>query len=624
MTESQRSREDLLAKVNRFPTGPGVYVMKDAAGRVLYVGKAVNLRSRVRSYFGNAPDSRLLSEMLVSRIADVDCILTESETEALILENNLIKKHRPLFNIRLKDDKSYLSLKVTTAEEWPRVIPTRRYKRDGNLYFGPFGCARSLRELLRVVKAVFPLRTCSNAFFKGRSRPCMEYEIGRCSGPCVGLVPRERYLEHVEAVILLLRGKTQELLQLLEARMRAASAARQYELAARFRDQLRAVERVFERQKVQDWGLGDLDVFALAREGKDVQIQEMLVRDGKIISTSCRSFRTSLGDEEVLASFLVQYYLAERYIPKEVLCDRDFADRKLLEAWLGEKRGSKVAIRVPKHGEKAELVKLAKKNALAQFQVAQSEEERTRNLLESLGEKLGLGAPPRRIECFDISNFQGDLAVGALVCFEDGKPAKDRYRKYRIRTVVGADDFRCLREVLERRFRRGVESGDLPDLVMVDGGKGQLAVVDELLDAFGIRGRLSVLALAKERRSRGTAERVFVPGRSQPLPLGQDSPESLYLQRIRDEAHRFAVRYHRELRKRETLRTGLEGIPGLGPKRRRAILEHFGTLRRLREATEGEIAAVVGEKLARTIAERLRGQPEQVPPPEESLASPEA
>ena len=281
---------ELDAKIQRFPTGPGVYVMKDAMGRVLYVGKAVNLRSRVRSYFGSSSDTRCFHRILVDRVADVDCIVTESEAEALILENNLIKKHRPVYNVRLKDDKSYVSIKVTAAEEWPRVLVTRRYKKDGNLYFGPYGSAGSVREMLRVIKTVFPLRTCTDAFFRARSRPCMEHEIGRCTAPCVGLVSRDRYLQDVEDVVLFLRGKTRELVTLIEERMRSASRARMYERAARYRDQLHAIEKVFESQKAQDWGLGDLDVFAAAREGDQVQIQEILVRDGKIVSSTCRSF----------------------------------------------------------------------------------------------------------------------------------------------------------------------------------------------------------------------------------------------------------------------------------------------------------------------------------------------
>src|SRR3989449_2696119 len=535
-------------KIDRFPTSPGVYLMKDSPGRIIYIGKAVNLRSRVRSYFQKgASDTRVFHHFIQSRTADVDCIVTASEAEALILENNLIKKHRPVFNIRLKDDKTYVSIKVTMAERWPRVMVVRRYKRDGNLYFGPYGSASAVRKMLRVIKTVFPLRTCSNAFFSGRSRPCIEHEIGRCTAPCVGLIAHDGYLEHVQEVILFLKGKNKELIRVLQEKMKKAAGLRQYELAARYRDQIEAIEKVFETQKAQDWDLGDLDVFATAREGGRVAVQEIIVRDGKLINSHCHAFRTSLEIDEVVASFLSQYYLTERYVPPEILCDADFQDRPLLEEWLREKRKTKVEIMVPERGDKAKLVELARKNALNSFQVSQTQEEQMEAVLSSLQGMLSMVRPPRRIECFDISNFHGDLAVGALVYFEDGQPVKDRYRKFRIQTVLGADDFRCMREVLERRLRKGLEENNLPDLIVVDGGKGQLGVAVDLLMELGIKDRLSVIGLAKERRSRGTTERVFVPGRSAPLPLRQDAPESLYLQRIRDEAHRFAVRYHREL-----------------------------------------------------------------------------
>ena len=608
----EEKRPELLEKIPRFPESPGVYIMKDAASRIIYIGKAINLRSRVRSYFGRSSDSRVFHDFLVSRVADIDFIVTDSEAEALILENNLIKKHRPVYNIRLKDDKSYVSIKVTMAEEWPRVLVVRRYKRDGNLHFGPYGSASSVREMLQVIKTVFPLRTCGNAFFKGRARPCIEHEIGRCTAPCVGLITREKYLEHVHEVVLFLKGRNKELVGILEKKMRAASAGRQYELAARYRNQVRAIEKVFEAQKAQDWGLGDLDVFATAHEGDHVQVQEILIREGKVVNTHCHSFHTSLETQEVMASFLSQYYLTERYIPREILCDIDFPEKSMLEEWLGEKRGSRVEITVPERGDKARLVELAQKNAVSSFVVTRSEEDQVRRILGSLQAKLGLPCAPRRIECFDISNFHGDLAVGALVYFEELKPVKDRYRKYRIQTVVGADDFRCLREVLERRLRRGIEASDLPDLIMVDGGRGQLSVALKLMDEFGIgRDRLSVIGLAKERHAKGTTERIFVPGRSHPLPVPQDSPESLCLQRIRDEAHRFAITYHRELRKKATLRTGLEGFPGIGKRRRTAILEKFGTLTKLREASEEEIAAVLGPGLAKKIHEKLHSQEPQ-------------
>jgi excinuclease ABC subunit C len=606
---------DLLARIDRFPGSPGVYIMKDASSRIIYIGKAVNLRSRVRSYFGKASDTRVFHSFLVDRIADVDCIVAESEAEALILENNLIKKHRPIYNIRLKDDKTYVSIKVTVAEEWPRVLVVRRYKKDGNLYFGPYGSASAVREMLRVIKTVFPLRTCSNAFFTGRTRPCIEHEIGRCTAPCVDLITREKYREDVEEVILFLKGKTRDLIRIIDEKMQRAASLRQYELAARYRDQIRAIEKVFETQKAQDWDTEDIDVFATAREGDMVAVEEVLVRSGKIVNSHCHTFRTSLETPEVMASFLCQYYLSERYVPREILCDTDFPDRPLVEEWLRTRRGARVTIEVPERGDKARIVELARKNAVNSFALRRTEEERIEAIIASLGQKLGMSRPPRRIECFDISNFQGSLTVGSLVHFEDGRPVKDRYRKYRIQTVVGADDFRSMREVLERRARSGIEANDLPDLILVDGGKGQLGVATGVLEGFGISDRVAVAALAKERRSRRTAERVFVPGRADPLPLSQDSPESLHLQRIRDEAHRFAVRYHRELRKKATLRTGLEGIPGVGKKRTDAILAAFGTLKNIRRASEADIARVVGERLARAIHEKVVRGHEEPPGP---------
>ncbi len=618
MAPAPATPPEILEKVDRFPISPGVYIMKDSSSRIIYIGKAVSLRSRVKSYFGSSSDSRIFHRFLVPRIHDVDCIVTESEAEALILENNLIKKHRPVYNIRLKDDKTYVSIKVTTAEEWPRVLVVRRYKRDGNLYFGPYASASSVREMLRVIKTVFPLRTCSNAFFKGRTRACIEHEIGRCTAPCIGLVTRERYQEDVNEVVLFLKGRNKELLKILNEKMNGAAQLRQYERATKFRDQIRAIQRVFESQKAEDWGLGDIDVFASAREGDVVVIQEVLVRDGRIVGSVSHTFKTSLEGEEIIASFMAQYYLVERYIPQEILCDIDFPERTLLAEWLREKRGVRVKIHVPERGNKAQLLNLARKNALSSFSVERTREEQIEGLLASLQSKLEMARPPRRIECFDISNFQGSLAVGAQVSFEDGRPVKDRYRKYRIQTVVGADDFRCLREVLSRRLRRGIEANDLPDLVLVDGGKGQLGIAVELLEELGLSERLPVAGIAKERRSKGTTERIFVPGRKDALPLPQEAPESLYLQRIRDEAHRFAISYHRDLRKKTTLRTGLEEIPGIGKKRRLALLDRFGTLKALRQASLADVTAVLGEELARVVLQKLR------PPTSANSAAPEA
>lgn len=599
-------KSDLRAKISRFPTVPGVYIMRDSRSRILYVGKAVNLRSRVRSYFGKSSDTRVLVRFLVERVADIDCIVAESEAEALILENNLIKKHRPVYNIRLKDDKTYVSIQVTLAETWPRVQVVRRYKKDGNLYFGPFGSAKGVREMLRVIRTEFPLRTCTNGFFDSRKRPCIEHEIGRCTAPCVDLVTRREYMDDVRQVILFLKGRGRELERLLESRMQRAAEARNYEVAARHRDQIRAVRKVFETQKAQEFRLGDLDVFALAREGDVAAVQEVLVRSGKIVTSRCHSFRTPLERDEILSGFLSQYYLEERFIPREVIVGEDFADRPLVEDWLSRRRGRRVHVHVPQRGDKAGLVELARKNAVNSFQLDRSREERQEAIQESLRSVLRMEAPPHRIECFDISNFQGSLAVGAMVAFEDGEPTKGRYRKYRIQTVVGADDFRCLEEVLTRRIRKGLETSDLPDLMVIDGGKGQLGVARKVMEEHGVDG-VTVVGLAKERRHRGTRERVYAPWSPDPLPLDQDSAESLYLQRIRDEAHRFAVRYHRELRRKKTLRTGLEEIPGIGKKRQDALVERFGTLAKIRLASEEELAEVVGPKLARAVREHLSG-----------------
>ena len=603
--DAPADRDALKEKISRLPTSPGVYLMKDARSRILYIGKAVNLRSRVRSYFGKSSDTRVFVSFLMERVADVDTIVTDSETEALLLENNLIKKHRPVYNVRLKDDKTYVSIKVTMAEEWPRVLVTRRYKKDGNLYFGPYGSAYAVREMLRVIKTVFSLRTCTNGFFASRKRACMEYEIGRCSAPCVDFITREAYLEDVEQVVLFLRGNHRELEKIIEGRMKDASEKRAYELAARHRDQLRAIRKVFESQKAQEFRLEDLDVFATVPEGEFVAIQEVLVREGKIVNSQCHTFRTNLDPQEVLASFLTQCYLEDRFIPPEVLLDLDFDDHGLLEEWLTERRGSKVRLHLPQRGDKLKLVELARKNALNTFHVERDQQEQTEVILGSLQKHLDMDRLPRRVECYDISNFQGSLAVGAMVSFEDGKPVKDRYRRFRIQTVVGADDFRCMEEVLHRRLARGAEEDDLPDLIVIDGGKGQLGVAVRVMRERGIEG-VAVIGLAKERRSKRTTERVFVPGRSDPLPLAQDTPESLYLQRIRDEAHRFAIRYHRELRRKKTLHTGLEGIEGVGKKRRQALIDAFGTLKKIGEASLEDIAEVVGDKLAERVYEALR------------------
>jgi len=579
-----------------------VYIFTDRTGRVIYIGKGVNLRSRARSYFQpGASDTRPLFRAIVSSTADVDWIVCSNELEALLLENNLVKKHRPRFNLRLRDDKTYVSLRVTVGEEWPRVQVVRRWKRDGHLYFGPYPSASSVREVLRVIKKYIPLRTCTNAFFESRRRPCLEYEIGRCTAPCVGLDTPESYGELVEQAILLLRGRDRTLIAKLEDRMRSAASAREFERAAKLRDQIAAVRRLLEEQHVEEVPHGDCDVLAIHSERDIVSIQVMLVREGRLLESATHSLRTDEADETVLGAFIGQFYLGEKFLPPEVLVPAPPEDRELLERWLSDRAGRAVRIVVPHRGRKRRLIEMAARNAALGSRTDELRLASQEELARSLAARFGAAEPVRRIECYDISNLQGNFSVASRVTFEDGEPDPDLYRRYRIRTVRGADDFASMREVIDRRFRPSPKRDPLPDLVLIDGGKGQLGRALEALGRHGVE--VAIAALAKERRLAGglAEERVFVPGRGTPIDLPAQSPESRLLQRIRDEAHRFALAYHRELRASRQLRSGLEEIPGIGPKRRRSLLRHFGSLARMREATPDALAAAPG--MSRAAAE---------------------
>lgn len=594
--------EALRTKLDALPTEPGVYIFIDAIGRVIYIGKAVNLRARVRSYFAaGASDGRVLFTAIVKQTVDLDRIVCSNELEALLLENNLIKKHRPRFNLRLRDDKTYVSLRVTVNEAWPRVQVIRHWKDDGNLYFGPYPSASSVREVLKVIKKYIPLRTCTNSFFESRRRPCLEYEIGRCTAPCVGHDTEDSYAELVEQAVLLLRGRDRTLIARLEERMARAAEAREYERAARIRDQIAAVRRVLEKQNVSEVPHGDCDVFALHRENDFVSIQVMLVRDGRLLESAHHSLRTREPDATVIAAFLGQFYLGEKYLPPEVLVPVIPDDRELLQRWLSDRAGRAVEVKVPQRGGKRRLIEMAEKNAAVSAESDELRLEARERIARSLAEHIGVSVPIRRIECYDISNIQGALSVASKVSFDDGEPDPDLYRRFRIRTVRGADDFASMREVLDRRFRPSEKRDPLPDLVLVDGGKGQLGRAVEALAKHGLS--VPVAGIAKERR-RGEGsveERIFIPGRPEPLDLPQESAESLLLQRVRDEAHRFANTYHRELRRKTSLVSGLEEIPGVGPKRRKALMKAFGSLQRIREADLETLAAV--PEMSRAAAE---------------------
>lgn len=624
-------------KLRLLPDRPGVYLFKDGRGRVLYVGKARSLRSRVRSYFQASRTLGPRLEALAEAIADVEWILTDSEVEALVLENHLIKKHRPKHNIRLRDDKQYPYLRVTMEEEWPRVLVVRQMKRDGSRYFGPYTSASAMRETLRVIRRAFPFRACSNAKFArcAATRPCLDYYIGRCLGPCRKLVTRDAYLAMIEDLCRFLEGRQSDILKRTEREMHAAAERLEFERAAELRNQLQAMEKVVERQKIELRDMGDYDAVAMARGGNgggaardEAGVQVFLLRDGKLVGREyfVVAAPAERPDGEVLQAFLQQFYERAAFVPREILVQHDVPDREVLEAWLAQRRGAAVRLRRPQRGEKRALVELVAENARTMMAErharAEREQERAEGALEELAEVLGLEQPPERIECYDVSNLHGWQAVGSMVVFEAGRPKPDDYRRFRVRTVVGPNDFAMLQEVLDRRFRRAQEEqavlearpaglGDgeaapaeeplrpvevaareprfaaLPDLIVIDGGIGQLHAALEVLQARGVAD-IPVIGLAKR------FEHVFLPGRAEPLALPRDSAARYLLQRIRDEAHRFAVQYHRTLRAKRQVRSTLDDVPGVGKTRRTALLRHFGSTARIREASLTELAKVPG------------------------------
>ncbi len=597
----------LTERVEALPTGPGVYLFKSEAGRVLYVGKAQNLRARVRSYVTGG-DGRVRIPRLLERARDVDVVLTRSVKEALLLENELIKQHRPPFNVRLRDDKQYLGLRLDPREAWPRPTQVRRFKRDGALYFGPYTSSASLKETVSNLRRIFPLRSCREAVFRDyarRGRPCIEYEMRRCLGPCCGLVDAATYAGLVEGTVLFLRGRSTELRADLARRMEEAAREERFEEAARLRDQVAAVDRTVERQQIVGERPVDRDVFGLARRGGEVEVQVLLVREGRVVGARSYGFSdVRIDDGDVMSSFLGQYYAPEqaRPLPSEVLVPVEIEEATALEGVLGEQAGRRVAVRRPQRGALVELVGMAVTNAEHALTQRIEARESLDAALEELRERLGLRAVPRRIECYDISTLHGTLSVGSRVAFEDGQPVRQHYRRYRIREAPAGDDYACLREVFERRLARA-GTDPLPDLLMVDGGKGQLAVLQATLHDTG--HEVEAISLAKERdeesasprvrRSGGLkAERVFLPERKDPVLLPPSSRGLLLLQRVRDEAHRFAIEFQRELRSRRNLASVLEELPGIGPTKRRALLRELGSLRAIRAASEAELAAVPG------------------------------
>jgi excinuclease ABC subunit C len=611
------AREQLEEKVKNFPDRPGVYLMKSARGKVIYVGKAKSLKKRVRSYFQKGDDGRVWSPFLSEHVADVDYIVTDTEKEAIILEDTAIKEHKPRYNIRLKDDKSFLRLKLTVQEDYPRLVITRKVKRDGAMYFGPYSSARAARETLRVVNNHFMLRKCS----KCRERPCLYYDMHKCLAPCCGNVDKETYNEQVRQVIAFLQGKSDELVEALRRKMQEASDNLDFELAARYRDQIQALEKTLERQKVVSPEKIDRDVFGLWQSNGGLDVAVLLVRKGKVVGSEPYHFPdVKAPTEEALSSLLTQFYSNERPMPHEVILPIETENTDALEQWLSEKRGARVSVIVPQRGEKRKLLEMARLNARAVFEKHHEPDAAKADVLDRLQSLLRLRERPERIEAFDISNISGELAVGSMVVFEEGRPKKSDYRHFKVKTVEGADDYAMMREVLMRHMLRAATEGPMPSLIVVDGGKGQLNVALSVFEELQIH-ELDAIGIAKEKmryRHKGEmalkeADKIYLPHRKDPILLPAGSRSLHLLQEIRDEAHRFAITYHKKLRKKAQTRSALDDIRGIGPKRRNALLRHFGSAQRVADAAVEEIASVaaIPRDLARRIKESLS---EEAPP----------
>ena len=632
--------ERLQAQLQTLPKRPGVYIMRNAQAEVIYVGKAASLRSRVRSYFGSPHSLEPKTRHLVEQIADFEYIVTSSAQEALILEATLVKRHQPFFNVRLKDDKHYPYLKVSLNEPWPRVEITRRVQPDGARYFGPYASAGSVRKTLDLVKKLFPWRSCTKVITGTDPRPCLDYFIHRCIAPCSGYCSKEEYDNVIRQVILFLEGRVDEVVRELRLKMDEAAEGLEFERAAVLRDQIGAVERVTERQVMAAVAAVDTDVFGLARKDNQACVQVFFIRGGKVIGRDAFTLE-GVADEpedQVMASFLKQFYQSATYVPRRLLLPTCPAEAPLIQAWLSEMRGGKAELVVPQRGAKRQLVATAGENAREALQVMQAkwlaDTGKTRAALEELQEELNLPAVPQRIECYDISNIQGTAAVGSMVVFLDGRPAPAQYRRFRIKSVAGANDYAMLQEVLRRRFKRAAKApahpelvegpepppeagpppadvepraeeaadhdesfGNPPDLVIVDGGKGQLSAALDVMRDLAV-AQIPAAGLAKQH------EELFVKDVSEPIVLPRTSQALYLVQRIRDEAHRFAITYHRNVRQKAGIRSALDGVPGIGPKRKQALLRKFGSVARIREASPDDIAATPG--FTRALADKVR------------------
>ncbi len=595
-------------QLDKFPTKPGVYLMRNRTGTILYIGKAKNLRQRVKQYFAKKGDSREMIPFLTAKVDSIETIVVRSEKEALLLENNLIKKHRPSYNVLFKDDKTYIALKVNNKHRWPMVQLVRyrgKPKADG-LYFGPYTSAFAARTTLDLIHKLFPLRQCSDQELQRRTRPCILYDMKRCIAPCVDYCSKDEYEEQVANAIKFLRGQNKDVIKTLRAQMQNHSDELEFEKAEEIYKIIQHIEKTLEQQHVDKPLGGNIDCIALYREGEEVTLSQLILRNGQLIGSYHYNFiNMTQDDDEVYKTFLLQQYENATALPHEILLPIPLEDESIISDILSTDSPYKIAVLTPQRGSKKSLVEMALTNAESTFKQEKDEQAIRERTLLQLQEKFHLTQYPKRIECFDNSNISGTNPVSAMIAFTDGQPDKNRYRKYKVKTVETPDDYATMYEVLTRRYQRGKEENDLPDLLVIDGGKGHLNIALKVMKELNIIS-IDVIGVAKEqgRHDRGmTAEQVFLPNIKDPIRLRRTSPLLFLLQHIRDEAHRFAITYHRNKRSKTILQSELDAIPGIGPAKKKALLKHFGSLKKIKEATQEQLCCVKGitEKNAQDI-----------------------
>ena len=617
-TVCTESMPELREKLTEAPSDPGVYLMKDERGKVIYVGKAGNLKKRLSSYFTRPDHPDLKTGILVSKIADFETIVTGTENDALVLESNLIKRHNPRYNVILKDGKRYPSLRLDPKAAYPALTLVRKTNKDGALYFGPFTAQGAVARTLKIINKTFKLRKCKDSVFKTRTRPCLNYQMGGCLGPCCLDVTQEEYGEIVKEVILFLKGRAPDLLQKIRKEMAKAAEKQEFEKAAQLRDRMFAIERTLEKQVIVSADFMDRDVLGLAAGPSRCVITCLSVRGGYLIDS--RHFdlpETLASDQEIMEAFIRQHYESSGFVPKEILVPVLPENSALLENLLGELKGEKVSILHPQRGEKARLAEMAARNAEEELHRLTSLAEAGEDLLLRLQKRLRIFLVPERIECFDNSHLSGTNPVSAMVVFEKGKALKAAYRKYKIRTVTQPDDYAYMAEVLKRRYGKGEDSQPYPDLLMVDGGKGQLHIAVAVLKELGILGQFEIIGIAKKDESAGeTEDKIYLPGRANPINFSRDADLLFFLQRIRDEAHRFVITFQRKRRGKTAVISALDSIPGVGKERKKALLKHFGSIKKIRAASPEELgnAPGISQHTAEAIYRAFRQNPVGSPP----------